>query len=158
LPRPRRRQVAVLLLLAGYALSTIASWPTYLGFFTEWARRHPERLLNDSNLDWGQDLLRLEKYLQGHGISRIRLDYFGPRGAPGYYFRERFEPWTVDRGAPGQGWFGVSEFYIMTSRYYKGHGTSRYSYEFLDAFRPAARIGSSIRLYQLQNGQGLAPP
>jgi hypothetical protein len=144
----RAWKALVTVLLAGYVLSTLTSYPRCIGFFTEWARGHPERYLNDSNLDWGQDLGRLAEFMDSRGIPSIRLDYFGPDGAPDFYLRGRYEPWPVDRGLPESGWFAVSEFFIMTSRFHKQQGRARFDYELLETHEPEARIGSSIRVYR----------
>jgi 4-amino-4-deoxy-L-arabinose transferase-like glycosyltransferase len=54
-------------------------YPHYLSYFNELvggpARGH--LYLVDSNLDWGQDLLRLAKYAGAHPAERIKLAYFG---------------------------------------------------------------------------------
>ena len=143
----RPLKIGVVVLISGYAISSLLSYPGHMGFFTEWARRNPARYLSDSNIDWGQDLRRLSRFMDQHQIRRIRLDYFGPPGAPDGYLKDRYEPWSVNRGFPGGGWFAVSEFYIMTSRYYKNQGKNKRSYDFLDPYEPAARIGSSLRVY-----------
>jgi len=145
--RPRAAALLVPALLAGFALSTLRSYPVAIGFFTEWAQAHPERFLNDSNLDWGQDLGRLAAFMDRRGIRRIALDVFGPAEGPEVYLKGRYERRPVERGLPESGWFAVSEFYIMTSRFYKERGLSRADYGALDGIEPAARIGSSIRVY-----------
>jgi hypothetical protein len=54
-------------------------YPHYLSYFNELiggpARGH--LYLVDSNLDWGQDLLRLAKYAREHPAERVKLAYFG---------------------------------------------------------------------------------
>jgi hypothetical protein len=146
--KSRVGKALVAVLLAGYVLSTLASYPRYIGFFTEWARTHPERFLNDSNLDWGQDLGRLAEFMDAQGIPSIRLDYFGSDVTPDIYLRGRYEPWPVDRGLPESGWLAVSEFFIMTSRFHKQQGRARFDYDLLETREPEARIGSSIRVYR----------
>lgn len=143
--RPVR--IGVLALFAGYTLSTLWSYPVYMGFFTEWARRNPQQFLSDSNIDWGQDLLRLRRFMDQHKIRRIRLDYFGPEEAPDYFLGDRYESWSVKRGFPGKGWFAASEFPIMLSRYHANRGSERQSYNYLDNHEPVARVGSSLRVY-----------
>ncbi len=67
---------ACLLWLAGANLSI---YPNYLAYFNELiggpARGH--LYLADSNIDWGQDLLRLAKYAREHPNEEIKLAYFG---------------------------------------------------------------------------------
>ncbi|HUG53057.1 MAG TPA: hypothetical protein VMR21_05630, partial [Vicinamibacteria bacterium] len=82
--RPAR--VAVALLAAAYAGSVLRVHPHYLAYFNELAGGPSQgwRWLVDSNLDWGQDLPGLKRYMDAHGIPRIVLCYFGTAD-PGYY-------------------------------------------------------------------------
>src|SRR5271157_2677216 len=50
-----------LALLAWQLTSSIRAHPDYLAYFNEFAGQHPERILIDSDLDWGQDLLRIDE-------------------------------------------------------------------------------------------------
>ncbi len=86
---PRRAKVGALALgalCAWYALGTLRLHPHYLAYFNELAGGPANgwRYLVDSNLDWGQDLPGLKAWMDGHGVSRIRLSYFGSAD-PAYY-------------------------------------------------------------------------
>ena len=52
------------------------AYPDYLPYFNE-AVAHPERVLVDSDLDWGQDLYRLEQRAAQLHIQRLSLAYRG---------------------------------------------------------------------------------
>jgi hypothetical protein len=71
---------AGLWLLAGIWLA----FPGYLGYFNELAggARNGYLYLSDSNVDWGQDLLRLADYARRHPGETIRLAQFGPVPIP----------------------------------------------------------------------------
>jgi 4-amino-4-deoxy-L-arabinose transferase-like glycosyltransferase len=62
--------------------------PQYLAYFNELiggpSRGH--LYLADSNIDWGQDLLRLRDYANRHPAEPIKLAYFGSAWPP-YYLR-----------------------------------------------------------------------
>jgi hypothetical protein len=77
--RPRGALVlaAVLLLHAGPAL--LAAPRGYLAYFNTLAGGPDggHRVLADSNLDWGQDLPRLARWMKDHGVARVQLGYFG---------------------------------------------------------------------------------
>jgi hypothetical protein len=79
---PARRWVPAILvaaLLTWHVAGTVAVGPRYLQFFNEIAGG-PEgghRYLVDSNLECGQDLIRLKDYLDEHGIAEVPLAYFG---------------------------------------------------------------------------------
>lgn len=79
-----RGGVAGLALL--YAASVLRVHPHYLAYFNEAAGGPSQgwRWLVDSNLDWGQDLPGLKRYLDQSGIAHVTLCYFGTAD-PGYY-------------------------------------------------------------------------
>lgn len=67
------------LLACWHLASSLAVFPHYLAYFNEIAGgpARGSRYLADSNLDWGQDLVELRRYMEGHGIDRVWLSYFG---------------------------------------------------------------------------------
>jgi hypothetical protein len=69
-----------------YVLSSILVFPHYLAYFNELVGGpdNGHRYLVDSNLDWGQDLKGLKRYMDEQGIDRIWLSYFG-QARPDYY-------------------------------------------------------------------------
>jgi len=84
--RPAWPRVAVIALVSLQALSVLRVHPDYLAYFNEAAGGPSQgwRWLVDSNLDWGQDLPGLKRYMDAHGIRRVSLCYFGTAD-PGYY-------------------------------------------------------------------------
>ncbi|KPJ59371.1 MAG: hypothetical protein AMJ46_11590 [Latescibacteria bacterium DG_63] len=83
------------LLLVWYCLASVSVSPHHLAYFNELAGgpRGGVNWLVDSNLDWGQDLKRLRRYVEENGITSLRLLYFGT-GEPAYYGIQ-FEPLTL---------------------------------------------------------------
>jgi 4-amino-4-deoxy-L-arabinose transferase-like glycosyltransferase len=76
----------VLALSIWYLTSSLSIFPHYLAYFNELVGG-PDggyKYLVDSNLDWGQDLKGLKRYMERHGIERVWLSYFGMAN-PGYY-------------------------------------------------------------------------
>jgi 4-amino-4-deoxy-L-arabinose transferase-like glycosyltransferase len=61
-------------------------YPHYLAYFNELVGgpANGRYYLVDSNLDWGQDLLRLAAYARRHPLEPIKFAYFGS-GLPTYY-------------------------------------------------------------------------
>lgn len=171
---PRYLFVSVLVLWQ--AGSVLAAYPYYLSYYNELAplvaratggtavaRDLPLTGLGggisngyeiavDSNYDWGQDLQRLRDYVTQEGIGNIRIDYFGG-GSPRHYFGDTFEPWNSAKGyPPGGGWYAVSATFQMNSQGTTIDNFERKkedSYEWLKPFRPVARAGTSIFIYQL---------
>jgi hypothetical protein len=76
---PRARAVLLLLALAhaGPALAAVPAGT--LGYFNSLAGGHDggDRVLLDSNLDWGQDLPRLAAWMRRERVGRVQLAYQG---------------------------------------------------------------------------------
>ncbi|MFY9821395.1 MAG: glycosyltransferase family 39 protein [Thermoanaerobaculia bacterium] len=70
----RRTALAV---LAVYPLSALIATPNTLDYFNVLARGRGDRILLDSNIDWGQGLKRVRKYMDREGLDHIALAYFG---------------------------------------------------------------------------------
>lgn len=92
-----------------------ANWwirPHYLAYFNEFAGgpTNGYRWLLDSNVDWGQDLLRLRGYADAHPHERIKLCYFGS-AIPTHYLQCESLPSYIDfepRAALNPGTYVVS--------------------------------------------------
>jgi 4-amino-4-deoxy-L-arabinose transferase-like glycosyltransferase len=136
---PRRRTI-VALLLAWYFVATAIAHPDYLPYFNEAAGPHPERIAADSNLDWGQDLLRLEQYAKREHLEPLYVSYWG---------------WArVKEHLPGSlelphaqcvtGWIAISEMHPILNR--------AHAFDWLKKHEPVRRIGASIRLYSIPEG------
>jgi len=57
------------LLLVWMIVSGATQHPNYLAYFNELAGGHPENILADSDLDWGQDTVRLARRLKEMGVT-----------------------------------------------------------------------------------------
>ena len=95
-------------LLAWQAVSVLRVHPSYLAYFNELAGGADGgwRYLNDSNLDWGQELRRLADYVEAKNIPGIRVDFFGP-GDITYYLKEKYLG-GVGCGELPKGWIAIS--------------------------------------------------
>jgi 4-amino-4-deoxy-L-arabinose transferase-like glycosyltransferase len=137
--RDAKMRVAAALLLAWLVAGVELAHPDYLAWFNEFAGRHPERIAVDSNLDWGQDILRLGNAARRHGIARgavllVASANITAHGYPAYDGLEPFKPMT--------GWIAVSETALALDP-----GTPKGGYDWLIKGRTYERIGKSIRLY-----------
>ena len=186
---PRYLIVAVLILWQ--ASSVLGTFPSFLSYFNALAVPVARAVSNaavagdlprvapgggtangyliatDSNYDWGQDLKRLQDWVDEKnefcarartsgpcetGVPRIYVDYFGG-GSPGHELGGRFEPWWPARGyPPGGGWLAVSANALMGAYGAVGPGFERKpedSYGWLTSFAPMARAGTSIFIFRL---------
>lgn len=136
--RGRRSFTAVAaVLLAGllWQVSTLwRAYPDYLPYFNE-AVAHPAHVLVDSDLDWGQDLYRLEQRAAQLGIPHLALAYRGTADLT----REPLPRFVaLPPRQPTTGWIAVSA--LARTR-------SRADYAWLSAYQPLERIGKTIELY-----------
>jgi hypothetical protein len=136
-PQHLRLTLAAAALLATLLWQLSPLWrayPDYLPYFNETVA-HPERVLVDSDLDWGQDLHRLEMRVAQLHIGHLNLAYRGSADL-------RREPLPqVHILAPRErvtGWVALSE--LARTR-------NLSDYAWLDAYRPIERVGKTIDLY-----------
>lgn len=139
-------KIAIISLLVLWNAATfVGMYPYFLAYFNEFAGG-PDggyRYVVDSNLDWGQDLRRLAKFVEEKNIDHIKVNYFGGGDVP-YYLGDRAEIWHADNGET-TGWLAISATFLQTSRAYPWA-----SYEWLDAHKPVAKIGYSIFVYNIK--------
>lgn len=144
-----RRQVARVALgalLGWQAITVLRVYPSYLAYFNELAGG-PDggwRYLNDSNLDWGQDVKRLAQFVELRGLPGIHADYFGPADAF-YYFREKYQG-PVGCGPPPKGWVAVSAMFYPGAPWNPECDYRR----FLPIETLKARIGYSIFVFHVE--------
>jgi len=137
-------RIILFMLLLWYAGGTVAAFPHYIGYFNELAGgprlpHHGHRYLADSNLDWGQDWMRLAKWQKEKGIERIELAYFGMVD-PGIYGVN----YSRAGCRPERGFLAVSVNLVLGVDAFRNMGPC---YSFLGKMEPVARIGSSVRVY-----------
>ena len=106
------RSVAAGLVLL-QAIETGLAAPYYLSFFN-WPAGGPgggDRLVNDSNVDWGQGLIGLRDELRRRGIGRIHLAYHGTTD-PAVYGID-YLPYLGGRPGPESEWLAVSSYWFV---------------------------------------------
>jgi hypothetical protein len=96
------RAVVLGCLVLWYAGETAWVYPHYLSYFNSLAGgpKGGYRYLVDSNLDWGQDLKGLKKYMDSKNIEEIKLSYFGTADPEWYGIRYQPLPSFI---LPGRG-------------------------------------------------------
>jgi hypothetical protein len=127
-----------------YVAGTLAIAPRYLQYFNEAAggAEGGHRVLVDSNIDWGQDLIRLREYMTKEGIESVHLAYFG-RVDPRVYGIHYTPLERTSRGGRAV----ISASFLMGRPYFWFLGgrmrwVPAQTYAWLRDREPVARVGS----------------
>jgi hypothetical protein len=154
------------ILFGWYLVENIRIYPYYLTYFNQvvlidpsWAPVNKPGYIPgghwyvvDSNLDWGQDMKRLAKWIDENNVENISLDYFG-WADQSFYIGNNFkwiwagkyitkESFLADN--PKGGYIAVSASFFMGSR-----EKPETSYAWLDDYKPVAIIGNSIFVWHI---------
>lgn len=146
--------IILVLLLFWYLIEFISVYPYYLTYFNQFAGGPAggHRYVVDSNLDWGQDLQRLDDFIEKNNIDKIYLDYFG-WAEQSYYLGDAFVwimggKYTSTEGFlkdnPNGGWLGVSASFYQESTVKPIN-----PYAWLKNIKPTAVIGNSIFVWYI---------
>jgi hypothetical protein len=153
----RARYLMCAVLLGWYAFASLQIYPHYLAYFNELAGG-PDggwRYLVDSNIDWGQDAILLQKYLDERGVDRVKLAWFG-ESRPEYYglsydplpgwppSRENAATRTFSPVAPAPGVYAISVTNLQ-GVLLDDHDT----YAWFREKEPVDKIGYSVFVYEV---------
>ena len=144
-PYVRSRAVVPMLVAGSLVVVQVGTYPNELGYFNSLVggTREGPRYLLDSNIDWGQDLPKLQRYVHDNDITVLPFDYYG-RAAVSYYLPQAIPlptSWDLSNGTEKpRGTVAISVGSLFR--------TDR-AFDWLWKERPVARIGSSINIYQL---------
>ncbi|HTF35320.1 MAG TPA: glycosyltransferase family 39 protein [Myxococcota bacterium] len=139
-------------LLVVHAFESAAAYPNELAFFNlvGGGPGGGLRYLADSNLDWGQDLPALAKFMRENETGPIQLAYFG-RVDPRLYGVE----FSLLDPKPHSGWVAISANFLAGLPYPlldAATGTSRWpapgEFEAFGKIPAVARVGASIYVYR----------
>lgn len=145
------------LLAVWYLVSALLIYPNYLAYFNELAGgpANGYRWLVDSNLDWGQDLPGLRRYVEARGLTQVYLSWFGSarpehygipyRPLPGYpLYQGDAETFAFNPYHPAPGTYAISATNLQGVAL-RDHDT----FLWFRQRRPVARIGYSIFVYEV---------
>jgi hypothetical protein len=141
--------------------------PHYLSYFNELSGgpRQAYRYLADSNLDWGQDLLRLAAYARRFPAEPVKLAYFGS-ALPTYYLPCTALPSHHRFGPPAEltgGLYAVSATQLVAVYAHQARDEfwarpdvqAAYANAYEIARRPLATGASSEQAQQYQQAAGI---
>ena len=164
----RQGITAVAAMLVWLTVGSVLIFPHYLTFFNEIAGgpRNGYKILVDSNVDWGQELIGLRKYMTEESIPSVKLSYHGTADPNAYGIK--YEPlpsypynqWSSDTVPdvlqnPPDGVYAISANNLQGLRF-----KNRDLYATFRQRKPDAVLGHSIFIYRINStgGANLAPP
>jgi hypothetical protein len=128
------------LLVASAAAESMLAHPDYMAYFNPIASNHPEDVLCDTDLDWGQDLFRLASRLRSLGVTHLTMKYYGtaPLDVAGLPSHKELSPVV-----PASGYVAISLRELALGNARDG------SYDWLKRYQPVERVGRSILLFKI---------
>jgi len=153
----RLGSVAVPAMIIWLTITSVVTFPHYLTFFNEIAGGPDNgyKILVDSNLDWGQELIGLREYMAQENISSVKLSYHGTADPNAYGVV--YEPlpsypynqWTSDTVPdillnPPSGVYAISANNLQGLRF-KNHDL----YATFRQRKPDAIVGHSMFIYRI---------
>jgi len=143
----RFTRVLLSVFLITYVLSTILSYPNYISNLNILAGQDQGyQIFTDSNLDWGQDLKRLNNWTKKQNIDTLYIDYFGTADAQYYLPNTKIIPVKSTDG-PQIGYTAISATILQDSFYQKQNNPGYQEYWWLAWRSPDYIIGNSILIY-----------
>ena len=152
--------VAAVLVLGWISIEAVRAYPNHISYMNQFARNAPHWwYLSDSNVEWGDDLHELARYLQARGETRVLDGTLGGFGILRFYKIDRVD--ALDKQAKGENkprYLAVGASYLNGSTIPSGPpGSGRDTLEgrvnFFDEYRhrqPEAIIGDSIYVFRVR--------
>ena len=156
---PRYKKIKIfglawLLLFQVYSVTSV--FPHFLAYFNEavGGAEMGHNYVVDSNLDWGQDLRRLDSWAESKNIDKIYLDYFGGADTK-YHLGEKYVSWSGRNNPsefPKNNYLAVSATLLQGGQ---GEPASSFTdpagyYDWLDKYQLVERIGYSIFVFYIK--------
>jgi hypothetical protein len=142
----------VLLFASWLVFSSVRTYPDYVAFFNELAGgpANGHKFLVDSNLDWGQELKGLKRWIDDNRMGKINFAYFGTMD-PSYYGINA----VPAAGSITLFWRGgkdnspTSPYIAISQTYLAGlYLAKKDTYAMFRGRTPVASIGHSILIYR----------
>jgi hypothetical protein len=151
----------VSVVLACAELATV--YPHCLAFFNQTigGPSNGHLVLGDSNIDWGQDLKSLKRWMDTHHVEEINLSYFGTADPAYYGIGWAALPGTLENGMPNNrglrlpGYVAVSVHNLH--RIHRDAPVPEFYAPLLER-KPSAVIGYSIHIYWVETPWWNTPP
>lgn len=137
-----------------HGVSSFAVSPHYLAYFNEifGGPGQGYRYLADSNLDWGQDLKGLKRFMEKNGVDKITLSYFGADDPRRYEIDYDWLPSHYLYNPSPEKPYDINPDQLVAVSVTNLLGVyleQRDIYRQLLQYEPVAKIGYSIYIYDL---------
>ncbi len=143
----RFSKVLLSVFLICYIAATILIYPSYISNLNILAGQNQGyQIFTDSNLDWGQDLKRLNNWTKEKNIDTLYIDYFGTADVQYYLPNTKIIPVKSTDG-PQIGYTAISATMFQDSFYKRQNDQNYQEYWWLAWRSPDYIIGSSILIY-----------
>jgi hypothetical protein len=138
------------MLVLWIAVSGALQHPDYLSYFNELAGSTPERIVVDSDLDWGQNIIRLQHRLRELGAAQVAFGDVNLHSNhlmlwPGLPLVQ-----NLDAFRPVEGWTAVSPTMWMLRKYGLGYRNLNVQ-PWWAYYRPVEKVGT-LWLYYVPPG------
>ena len=139
--------------------TTLWIHPHYLSYFNVavGGPQNGRNILLDSNIDWGQDLLRLQDWMDQNGVEEVNLAWFGTadpdyyglnyKPLPGFPRPQFLSQWTRPPFNPADPEPGI--YAISVSNLWEIQLADKNVYPWFRARQPDDSIGNSILIYKI---------
>jgi hypothetical protein len=128
------------------AVSGFAQHPDYLAYFNELAGSRPERIVSDSDFDWGQNIVRLAGRLKELGANQVAFSDFNLPPKELMFWPGLPNVRDIDPLRPTEGWTAVSPSLWMLRQYGLDYRDPRVQPWFV-YFRPVEKVGTLLLYY-----------
>jgi hypothetical protein len=148
-PAPRVTGILAWLSVVIAAIHAASFHPDYLSYLN-WPRKDAHLAITDSNLDWGQSLKQVRRWLdQNPQTGPVYLRYFPDYGEDSiaYYLGDRVTVLSDNDPLPSDGTLIVSPYFLVSSGPFRSLATRP----------PDDLIGHSIRVFHLNPQPTSAP-
>lgn len=151
----RGRTIAIPLLAMMLAVESLAIYPDYLAFFNFicGGPANGPKYLVDSNIDWGQDVIKLKRHLERLGVKTFWTCYFGSAELEYYGLEALSLPPQRELGDTSK-FDGVIAISVTPLQ---GVYVPPEDFAWLRERTPDARIGYSIYVYDLRKNKDSTP-
>jgi len=130
-----------------YIFASLNTYPNYISYLNILAgQQQGYQIFTDSNLDWGQDLKRLNNWTKQQNIDTLYIDYFGTADIQYYLPNTKIIPVKSSDG-PKIGYTAISATMLQDSFYKRKINPNYQEYWWLAWRKPDYIIGNSILIY-----------